>query len=96
MPAGSSGYRAEVVFHSRMQGVPSSSPTDDGLPGQGAGFENTESEDVERFVGVPEELGAIDANEEDSVGNFRTRIAGSFCEARYLAFHATTSCVGRV
>ena len=26
MPAGSSGYRAEVVFHSRTHGVPSSSP----------------------------------------------------------------------
>ena len=46
-------------------------------------------------MGVPAELGAIDANEEDAVGNFRTRIAGSFGKARNLAFHATTSCFGR-
>jgi hypothetical protein len=59
-----------------------------------SGLEDGESEDIERFVGVPAELGAIDANEEDAVGNLRTRIAGSFGEARDLAFHATTSCFG--
>ncbi len=47
-------------------------------------------------MGVPAELGAIDAHEKDPVGNLRTRIAGSFGETRDLAFHATTSCVGRV
>jgi hypothetical protein len=69
--------------------------THDGLPGQGPGLENGESEDVERFVGVPTKLGAIDADEEDPVGNLRTRIAGSFGKTRDLAFHATTSCFGR-
>jgi hypothetical protein len=42
--------------------------TRDGLPDQGAGLENGESEDIERFVGVPAELGAVDPNEEDAVG----------------------------
>lgn len=56
----------------------------DGLPGQDVGFENGEPEDVEGFVGVPAELGAIDANEEDSVGNLRARIAGGFGKARGL------------
>jgi hypothetical protein len=46
-------------------------------------------------MGVPAELGAIDAYEEDAVGNLRTRIAGSVCETRDLAFHATTSCFER-
>jgi hypothetical protein len=69
--------------------------THDGLTGQTTGFKDREAEDVERFVGVPAELGAIDAHEEDPVGNLRTRIAGSFGEARDLAFHATTSCFGR-
>ena len=70
--------------------------THDGLTGQCPGLENGEAEDVEGFVGVPAELGAIDAHEKDPVGNLRTRIAGSFGETRNLAFHATTSCVGRV
>jgi hypothetical protein len=68
--------------------------THDGLPGQSAGLENRESEDIEGFVGVPAELGAIDPNEEDAVGNLRTRIAGSFGETGDLAFLATTSCFG--
>src|ERR1039457_5545109 len=68
---------------------------DNGLPGQCPGLENRKAEDVERFVGVPAELGAIDANEEDTVGNLRTRIAGSFGEAADLTLHATTSCFGR-
>jgi hypothetical protein len=42
-------------------------------------------------VGVPTELGAVDANEVDAIGNLRSGIAGSFGEARDLAFHATTS-----
>ena len=70
-------------------------PADDGLTGQSAGLDDGESEDVERFVGMPAELGAIDANEEDAVGNFGTRIAGRFGETGNLAFHATTSCFGR-
>jgi hypothetical protein len=41
-------------------------------------------------VGKPAELGAINAHEEDPVGNLRTRIAGSFGKARDLASHATT------
>jgi hypothetical protein len=68
--------------------------THDGLPGQCPGLENGESEDVERFVGMPTVLGAIDANEEDPVWNLRTGIAGSFGKSRDLAFHATTSCFG--
>ena len=44
---------------------------------------------------MPTKLGAINPNEVDAVGNFRTRIAGSLGEARDLAFHATTSCLGR-
>jgi len=55
--------------------------THDGLTGQGAGLENGESEDVERFMGVPAELGAINPNEEDAVGNLRTRIADRATEA---------------
>jgi hypothetical protein len=70
-------------------------PTDDGLPGQCARFYDRESKDVKRLAGVPAELGAIDPNEEDPIGNFRTSIAGSFSEARNLAFHATTSCFRR-
>ena len=69
-------------------------PADNGLTGQSAGLDDGESEDVERFVGMPAELGAIDANEEDTVGNFRTRIAGSFGKAGDLAFHETTSFCG--
>src|ERR1039457_4216731 len=65
------------------------------LSGQCPGLKNGESKDVERFVGVPAELGAIDAHEEDPVRNLRTRIAGSFGKAWDLAFHATTSCFGR-
>jgi hypothetical protein len=64
------------------------------LPWYSAGLKDGESKDVERFVGVPAELGAIDPDEEDAVGNLRTGIAGSFGEARDLAFHATTSCFG--
>jgi hypothetical protein len=41
------------------------------------------------------ELGAIDAYEEDPVGNLRASIAGSFGETWDLAFHATTTCFGR-
>jgi hypothetical protein len=63
---------------------------DDGLPGQCLGLDNGESEDIEGFVGMPAELGAIDAHEEYSVGNLRTGIAGSFGETWNLAFHATT------
>ena len=58
------------------------------------GFEDGEAENLEGLLGVPTELGAIDADEEDAVRNFRTRIAGSFGEARDLAFHAMTSCFG--
>jgi hypothetical protein len=64
------------------------------LSGQRTGFKDGESKDVERFVGMPAELGTIDANEKDTVGNFWPRITGSFGEARDLAFHATTSCFG--
>src|ERR1019366_4068221 len=46
-------------------------PTDNGLSGQSARFYDRESEHVERFVGVPTELGAIDPNKEDDVGNRR-------------------------
>jgi hypothetical protein len=46
-------------------------------------------------VGVPAELGAIDAYEEYPVGNLRASIAGSFGETWDLAFHATTTCFGR-
>jgi hypothetical protein len=67
-----------------------------GLLGQCQGLENGESEDVEGFVGVPAELGAIDPNEEDAVRNLRASIAGSFGETWDLAFHATTSCFGCV
>jgi hypothetical protein len=66
-----------------------------GLTRGGTWFKDVESEDVERFVSVPAELGAIDAHEEDLVGNLRTRIARSFGETGDLAFHATTSCFGR-
>ena len=69
-------------------------PTDNGLTGQSAGLEYGESEDVERFVGMPAELGAVDANQEDAVGNLGTRIAGRFGEAWDLAFHAAPSCFG--
>ena len=37
---------------------------------------------------MPAKLSTIDSNEEYPVGNFRTTIAGSFCETRDLAFHA--------
>jgi hypothetical protein len=67
---------------------------DDGLPNEHAGFKDGESEDIERFVSVPAELGAIDPNEEYAVWNLGPRIAGSFGEAGDLAFHATTSCFG--
>jgi hypothetical protein len=40
---------------------------------------------------MPAELGTIDADEEDTVGNVGTGIAGGIGEAGYLAFHATTS-----
>src|SRR5271169_1970431 len=69
--------------------------TDNGLTTEGTWFKDRESQDIERFVGTPAELGAIDPDEEDAVGNFWTRIACSFCEARDLAFHATTSCFRR-
>jgi hypothetical protein len=68
--------------------------TDDGLPGGGTGFKDAEPEEVEGFMGMPAELGAINPNEEDPVGNLRTRIAGSFGETWDLASHATTSCFG--
>jgi hypothetical protein len=68
--------------------------THDGLTGGGTWFKDVESEDVERFVGMPAELGAIDAHEENAVRNLRPRIPGSFGESRDLAFHATTSCFG--
>ena len=68
--------------------------SNNGLPGGGTRFKDGESEDVERFVGMPTELSAINANEEDPVGNLRTGIAGSFCETWDLTFHATTSCFG--
>src|ERR1039457_4993777 len=68
--------------------------THDGLPCGGTRFKDGESEDIERFVGMPAELGTINPNEEDPVGNLRTRIAGSFGEAWDLTFHATTSCFG--
>jgi hypothetical protein len=55
---------------------------DDGLTGGGTGFQDGEAEDIEGFVGVPAELGAIDANEEDTVGDIGTGMAGSFGEAR--------------
>ena len=42
--------------------------SNNGLPGGGTRFKDAESEDIERFAGVPAELGAIDANEEDAVG----------------------------
>src|ERR1700690_2104705 len=51
-------------------------PADNGLTGQSAGLEYGESEDVERFVGMPAELGAVDLNQKDAVGNLGTRIAG--------------------
>ena len=69
--------------------------TDDGLAGQGAGLENGEAEDLERFMGMPAELGPIDAHEVHAVGDIRAGIASGFGEARELAFHATTSCFGR-
>ena len=47
-------------------------------PANNAGFKDGESEDVERFVGMPAELGAIDPNEEDAVGNLRTANRGQF------------------
>src|ERR1700690_2419835 len=53
--------------------------THDRLPGKSPRFYDRESEDVERFGGVPAELGAIDTNEEDTVGNLRPRIASRFC-----------------
>jgi hypothetical protein len=68
--------------------------THDGLTGGGTGFKDREPEEVEGFMGMPAELGAINPNEEDPVGNLRTRIAGSFGKSRDLAFHATTSCFG--
>ena len=78
-----------------MCGIATEPQREDRQRGECPGLENGQSEDVERFVGVPAELGAIDAHEEDPDGYLRMRIAGSFCEARDLAFHATTSCFGR-
>src|ERR1035441_3343882 len=69
--------------------------TDNRLPGGRNRFKDGESKDIERFMGMATELGAIDANEEDPVGDLRTRIAGSFGKSWDLAFHATTSCFGR-
>jgi len=64
--------------------------THDGLTRKGTRFKDGESEDIERFAGMPAELGAVDTNQEDPNGNLRTRIAGSFGESWDLAFHATT------
>ena len=63
-------------------------------PAEFVGLEDGESEDVEGFLGMPAELGAIDPDEKDTVGNLGTRIAGRFGEAWDLAFHATASCFG--
>src|ERR1700720_351527 len=68
---------------------------DNGLPGQCLGLENREAQYVERLVGVPAELGAIDPDEEDPVWNFRARTAGRVGKTWDLAFHATSSCFGR-
>ena len=77
-----------------MCGIATEPQREDRQRGECPGLENGQSEDVERFVGVPAELGAIDAHEEDAVGNFRTRIAGSFGKSRDFAVHAAPSCFG--
>jgi len=46
--------------------------TDDGVPGQTMWLNNGESENVEGSCGVPAELGVINPNEVDAVGNLLT------------------------
>src|ERR1017187_10521629 len=43
--------------------------TDNRLPDDGTRFNDGEAEDIERFAGMPAELGTINPNEEDAVRN---------------------------
>ena len=45
--------------------------TDDGMTGKFLGFEDGEAERVKGLLGVPAKLGAVDANEQDAVGDLR-------------------------
>ena len=51
---------------------------DNGQTGHCARLDDRESQDVERFVGMPAELGALDAHKIDAVGHLGTRITGRF------------------
>jgi len=44
---------------------------DDRMPGKLTGFEDAEAENVEGLLSVPTELGTIDSDEKDAVGNLR-------------------------
>src|ERR1035438_5077093 len=70
--------------------------THNGLTQQSARLDNGKPENIEGLGCVPAELGAINTNEEDAVGNLWARIASSFGKTADLTFHATTSCAGRV
>ena len=54
------------------------------MPGKCPGFENGEPKDIERFVGVPAVLGAVEPDEEYAVGNFRTTNRARFRRVQEL------------
>src|SRR5215471_18249564 len=68
---------------------------DDGKTDKVLRFENGEPKDIERLLRVPAELGTVDEDEEDAIGQFESGITGSFDETGNLALHATASCFGR-
>jgi hypothetical protein len=43
---------------------------DNRLPSQTTGFKNSKPKNIERFCGVPVELGAVNPYQIDSIGNF--------------------------
>src|ERR1700758_4780132 len=67
----------------------------DRISGKVLRFEYGEAKNIEGLLLMPAELGTIDADEEDAIGQFGPRTTSGIGETRNLAFHATTSCFGR-